>query len=241
MSRISNDTYDISYPLKLKIVNKPKDTFDMKALNLSIKAVKKDYDAARRASPPAAKRESSAKSSSGSSSSAARRESSAKSSSGSSSSAARRASSAKSSSGSSSSAARRASSAKSSSASGSSSSAVTERTARTKYSRADLKIIKKLAQLWWSNKFRNSEEKEWFNLTYSALSPESKREVQRLAVDGSNKKFLNYYSPPPTRAFKPAGPPTPPLLSSFRANRNGDISGPIHRSTGPVRRRVHRR
>ena len=231
MSRISNDTYDISYPLKLKIVNKPKDTFDMKALNLSIKAVKKDYDAARRASPPAAKRESSAKSSSGSSSSAARRESSAKSSSGSSSSAARRASSAKSSS----------ASGSSSSASGSSSSAVTERTARTKYSRADLKIIKKLAQLWWSNKFRNSEEKEWFNLTYSALSPESKREVQRLAVDGSNKKFLNYYSPPPTRAFKPAGPPTPPLLSSFRANRNGDISGPIHRSTGPVRRRVHRR
>ena len=215
MSRISNDTYDISYPLKLKIVNKPEDTFDINALNLSIKAVKKAYDAARRASSPAAKRESSAKSSSGSSSSAARRASSAKSSSGS-----------------------------SSSASGSSSSAVTERTARTKYSRADLKIIKKLAQLWWSNKFRNSEEKEWFNLTYSALSPESKREVQRLAVDGSNKKFLDYYSPPRARAFKPAGPPTPPLLSSFRANRNGDISGPIHRSTGPesgpVRRRVHR-
>ena len=223
MSRISNDTYDISYPLQLNSVNKPKDTFDMNALNLSISAVKNAYYAARRASPPAAKRESSP--------------------------AAKRESSAKSSSGSSSSAARRASSAKSSSASGSSSSAVTERTARTKYSRADLKIIKKLAQLWWSNKFRNSEEKEWFNLTYSALSPESKREVQRLAVDGSNKKFSDYYSPPRARAFKPAEPPPPPHLwgrpgSSFRANSNGDIIGPIHRSTGPasghVRRRVHR-
>ena len=234
MSRISNDTYDISYPLKLKIVNKPKDTFDMNALNLSISAVKNAYYAARRASPPAARRASPP---------AAKRESSAKSSSGSSSSAARRASSAKSSS----------ASGSSSSASGSSSSAVTERTertARTKYSRADLKIIKKLAQLWWSNKFRNSEEKEWFNLTYSALSPESKREVQRLAVDGSNKNFLNYYSPPRARAFKPAEPPPPPHLwgrtgSSFRANSNGDIIGPIHRSTGPasgpVRRRFHRR
>ncbi len=238
MSRISNDTYDISYPLQLNSVNKPKDTFDMNALNLSISAVKNAYYAARRASPPAAKRESSP---------AAKRESSAKSSSGSSSSAARRASSAKSSSasGSSSSA-----SGSSSSASGSSSSAVTERTARTKYSRADLKIIKKLAQLWWSNKFRNSEEKEWFNLTYSALSPESKREVQRLAVDGSNKNFLDYYSPPRARAFKPAEPPPPPHLwgrtgSSFRANSNGDIIGPIHRSTGPAsgpgRRRVHRK
>ena len=224
MSRISNDTYDISYPLQLNSVNKPKDTFDMNALNLSISAVKNAYYAARRASPPAAKRESSP--------------------------AAKRESSAKSSSGSSSSAARRASSAKSSSASGSSSSAVTERTARTKYSRADLKIIKKLAQLWWSNKFRNSEEKEWFNLTYSALSPESKREVQRLAVDGSNKNFLDYYSPPRARAFKPAEPPPPPHLwgrtgSSFRANSNGDIIGPIHRSTGPAsgpgRRRVHRK
>ena len=232
MSRISNDTYDISYPLQLNSVNKPKDTFDMNALNLSIKAVKKAYDAARRASPPAARRASPP---------AAKRESSP---------AAKRESSAKSSSGSSSSAARRASSAKSSSASGSSSSAETERTTRTKYSRADLKIIKKLAQLWWSNKFRNSEEKEWFNLTYSALSPESKREVQRLAVDGSNKKFLNYYSPPRARAFKPAGPPPPPHLwgrtgSSFSANSNGDIIGPIHRSTGPesgpVRRRVHHR
>ena len=231
MSRISNDTYDISYPLQLNSVNKPKDTFDMNALNLSISAVKNAYYAARRASPPAARRASPP---------AAKRESSP---------AAKRESSAKSSSGSSSSAARRASSAKSSSASGSSSSAVTERTARTKYSRADLKIIKKLAQLWWSNKFRNSEEKEWFNLTYSALSPESKREVQRLAVDGSNKKFLDYYSPPRARAFKPAEPPPPPHLwgrtgSSFRANSNGDIIGPIHRSTGPasgpVRRRVHR-
>ena len=231
MSRISNDTYDISYPLQLNSVNKPKDTFDMNALNLSISAVKNAYYAARRASPPAARRASPP---------AAKRESSP---------AAKRESSAKSSSGSSSSAARRASSAKSSSASGSSSSAVTERTARTKYSRADLKIIKKLAQLWWSNKFRNSEEKEWFNLTYSALSPESKREVQRLAVDGSNKKFSDYYSPPRARAFKPAEPPPPPHLwgrpgSSFRANSNGDIIGPIHRSTGPasghVRRRVHR-
>ena len=194
MSRISNNS---SYPLKLIRVNKPKDTFDMNALNLSINAIKDAYDAA--------KRESSAKSSS----------------------AARRASSAKSSS----------ASGSSSSASGSSSSAETERTARTKYRRADLKIIKKLAQLLWSNKFRDSEEKEWFNLTYSALSPESKREVQTLAVDGSNKNFFDYYSPPPTRAFKPAGPPTPPLLSSFRANRNGDISGPIPRSMGHVRRR----
>ncbi len=232
MSRISNDTYDISYPLQLNSVNKPKDTFDMNALNLSISAVKNAYYAARRASPPAARRASPP---------AAKRESSP---------AAKRESSAKSSSGSSSSAARRASSAKSSSASGSSSSAVTERTARTKYSRADLKIIKKLAQLWWSNKFRNSEEKEWFNLTYSALSPESKREVQRLAVDGSNKNFLDYYSPPRARAFKPAEPPPPPHLwgrtgSSFRANSNGDIIGPIHRSTGPAsgpgRRRVHRK
>jgi hypothetical protein len=238
MSRISNDTYDISYPLQLNSVNKPKDTFDMNALNLSISAVKNAYYAARRASPPAARR-ASPPAAKRESSPAAKRESSAKSSSGSSSSAARRASSAKSSS----------ASGSSSSASGSSSSAVTERTARTKYSRADLKIIKKLAQLWWSNKFRNSEEKEWFNLTYSALSPESKREVQRLAVDGSNKKFSDYYSPPRARAFKPAEPPPPPHLwgrtgSSFRANSNGDIIGPIHRSTGPasghVRRRVHR-
>ena len=239
MSRISNDTYDISYPLQLNSVNKPKDTFDMNALNLSISAVKNAYYAARRASPPAARR-ASPPAARRASPPAAKRESSP---------AAKRESSAKSSSGSSSSAARRASSAKSSSASGSSSSAVTERTARTKYSRADLKIIKKLAQLWWSNKFRNSEEKEWFNLTYSALSPESKREVQRLAVDGSNKNFLDYYSPPRARAFKPAEPPPPPHLwgrtgSSFRANSNGDIIGPIHRSTGPasghVRRRVHR-
>jgi len=239
MSRISNDTYDISYPLQLNSVNKPKDTFDMNALNLSISAVKNAYYAARRASPPAARR-ASPPAAKRESSPAAKRESSAKSSSGSSSSAARRASSAKSSS----------ASGSSSSASGSSSSAVTERTARTKYSRTDLKIIKKLAQLWWSNKFRNSEEKEWFNLTYSALSPESKREVQRLAVDGSNKNFLDYYSPPRARAFKPAEPPPPPHLwgrtgSSFRANSNGDIIGPIHRSTGPAsgpvrRRRVHR-